>query len=171
MRRRCLLALVCPVAAVGAQGAAPALAPEMRAPIRIEARLPLRMAGAGLPEELAPILGVREDSLRRTPLGVFYDDVEVGQGEEVRRGDSVAVHFVGYLADGTPVTKSAKEPFRFRLGTGRVVDGWEDGLVGMRTGGRRMLVIPAALGYGAKGSGPIPPNATLVFDVMVVERK
>ncbi len=171
MRRWCLLALVCPVAAVGAQGAAPALAPEMRLPPRIEARLPLRMAGAGLPEELAPILGVREDSLRRTPRGVFYDEVVVGGGEEVRRGDSVAVHFVGYLANGTPVTQSPKEPFRFRLGTGRVVDGWEDGLVGMRVGGRRMLVIPAALGYGAKGSGPIPPNATLVFDVMVVERK
>ena len=108
---------------------------------------------------------------RQITLAHPTNPVVVGGGEEVRRGDSVAVHFVGYLANGTPVTQSPKEPFRFRLGTGRVVDGWEDGLVGMRAGGRRMLVIPAALGYGAKGSGPIPPNATLVFDVMVVERK
>jgi peptidylprolyl isomerase len=147
------------------------LTPTMIVRPRSEVRLPLRLGGIGLPVDLAPILGVREDSLRRTPRGVFYDDVLLGGGELVRPGDSVAVHFVGYLADGLPVTKSQKEPFRFRLGSGNVVEGWEDGLPGMRVGGRRMLVIPAPLGYGAKGSGPIPPNATLVFDVMVVERK
>jgi peptidylprolyl isomerase len=160
-----------PLVPLGAQGGTAPLVPSVIAPIRTLEPLPLRMAGTGLPVEVAPILGVREDSLRRTPRGVFYDEVLVGDGAEVRPGDSVAVHFIGYLADGTPVTKSPKEPFRFRLGSGRVVDGWEDGLPGMRVGGRRMLIIPAVLAYGAKGSGPIPPNATLVFDVMVVERK
>lgn len=168
---RALLALLLlPLAPLAAQGGG-ALEPTMIVPPRSDARLPLRLAGSGLPVELAPVLGVREDSLRRSLRGVFYDDLLVGDGAEVRPGDSVAVHFVGYLADGTPVTKSTKEPFRFRLGAGRVVEGWEDGLPGMRVGGRRMLVIPAVLGYGTKGSGPIPPNATLVFDVMVVERR
>lgn len=166
-----LLLVVLPITPIVAQAGSVATIPTMIVPTRSDERVPLRLAGSGLPVELAPILGVREGSLRRTPRGVFYDEVLVGDGAEVRPGDSVAVHFVGYLADGTPVTKSSKEPFRFRLGTGRVVDGWEDGLPGMRVGGRRMLVIPAVLGYGAKGSGPIPPNATLVFDVMVVERK
>jgi len=169
--RTLLLLVVLPITPIAAQAGSAAPIPTMIVPARREERLPLRTVGTTLPFDLAPVLGVREDSLKRTSRGVFYDDLMVGDGAEVRAGDSVAVHFVGYLADGTPVTKSPKEPFRFRLGTGRVVDGWEDGLPGMRVGGRRTLVIPAVLGYGAKGSGPIPPNATLVFDVMVVERK
>lgn len=170
-RLSALWALVMPFAPLAGQGSVTELVPVMVGRVATFDRLPLRLGGIGLPADLAPILGIREDSLRRTPRGVFYDDVLVGGGELVRPGDSVAVHFVGYLADGLPVTKSQKEPFRFRLGAGNVVEGWEDGLPGMRVGGRRMLVIPATLGYGAKGSGPIPPNATLVFDVMVVERK
>ncbi len=159
------------MASIGAQGTGSALVPEVRAPIRIETRLPLRLPGAGLPEAIAPVLGLREDSLRRTPKGAFYDDLIVGTGALVQSGDSIAVHFVGYLANGTPVTRSLETPFRVRLGAGQVIEGWEDGLPGMRVGGRRMLVLPAALGYGAKGSGPIPPNATLVFEVVLVERR
>lgn len=167
---RLLWLLLLPTTPLVAQGGMPETLPTMIAPARFDGRLPLRTA-TKLTLEVAPSLGIREDSLQRSPRGVFYDDLLIGDGAEVRPGDSVAVHFIGYLADGTPVTKSPKEPFRVRLGTGKVVDGWEDGLPGMRVGGRRMLIIPAVLGYGAKGSGPIPPNATLIFELMVVERK
>lgn len=149
----------------------PPLEPSVRAPARADGRLQLRGLGAPLPEPIAAVLGLREDSLRATPRGVLYDDLRIGAGDSVRAGDSVAVHFVGYLANGTAVTKSRDEPFRVRLGVGKVIEGWEDGLPGMRVGGTRQLVIPAALAYGAKGSTGIPPNATLVFDVMVVERR
>lgn len=149
----------------------PPLEPSVRAPARGDDRLVLRGLRAALPEPIARVLGLREDSLRATPRGVLYDDLRLGLGDSVRAGDSVAVHFVGYLANGTPVTKSRDEPFRVRLGAGNVIEGWEDALRGMRAGGVRQLVIPAALGYGAKGSAGIPPNATLVFDVMLVERR
>jgi len=149
----------------------PPLEPSVRMPVRAADRLALRGLGAPLPEPIAAVLGLREDSLRATPRGVLYDDLRIGAGDSVRAGDSVAVHFVGYLANGTAVTKSRDEPFRVRLGAGKVIEGWEDALPGMRVGGTRQLVIPAALAYGAKGSAGIPPNATLVFDVMVVERR
>ncbi len=149
----------------------PPLQPSVRAPARGADRLALRGLGAPLPEPIAAVLGLREDSLRATPRGVLYDDLRIGLGDSVRAGDSVAVHFVGYLANGTVVTRSRDEPFRVRLGAGKVIEGWEDALPGMRVGGTRQLVVPAVLGYGAKGSAGIPPNATLVFDVMVVERR
>jgi FKBP-type peptidyl-prolyl cis-trans isomerase len=81
----------------------------------------------------------------------------------------VSVHYTGRLVDGwTFETSVGGQPITFVLGTGRVIAGWDEGLAGMRVGGRRKLVIPSHLGYGKRGSGPIPPYATLVFDVVLV---
>ncbi|MES2124808.1 MAG: FKBP-type peptidyl-prolyl cis-trans isomerase [Gemmatimonadota bacterium] len=117
---------------------------------------------------LAASLGIPEDSLRTAGRGVWYHDIQSGDGAPVAAGDEVAVHFVGFLTDGTKFTATTTQPFHFLLGADKVIPGWEDGVVGMRVGGRRQLVVPAFLGYGAKGSGPVPPDADLVFDITLV---
>lgn len=119
---------------------------------------------------LSPALGVPEDSVRSTSRGVWIHDIHVGDGPVVSVGDSVSVHFVGFLADATKFSATDRKPISFRLGAEDVIAGWEDGIPGMRVGGRRQLVIPPHLGYGAKGAGPIPPDAVLVFDVTLVGR-
>lgn len=121
--------------------------------------------------QLSPSLGIPEDSLRTIGRGVWYHDVQVGDGAVVAPGDQVDAHFVGFLASGVKFTATDRKPFRFQLGADQVIPGWEDGVPGMRVGGRRQLIVPAALGYGEKGSGPIPPNAVLVFDITVVDAK
>jgi len=101
-------------------------------------------------------------------------DVVVGKGAEAKAGDVVVVHYVGKLLDGTEFDSSKKhgKPFDFPLGAGRVIKGWDEGVAGMKVGGKRKLVIPPSLGYGARGAGgAIPPNATLVFDVELLEIK
>lgn len=105
-----------------------------------------------------------------TPLesGLQVQDVIAGNGAEAVPGSSVSVHYTGWLEDGTKFdsSKDRSEPFRFALGRGMVIRGWDEGLVGMKVGGRRKLVIPPSLGYGAAGAGGvIPPHATLVFEV------
>ncbi len=94
-------------------------------------------------------------------------DVVVGTGTEAVSGQFVKVHYVGKLESGQTFDSSVGrgEPFSFVLGAGQVIQGWEQGLVGMKVGGKRMLVIPPSLGYGERGIGPIPPNATLIFEV------
>jgi len=106
-------------------------------------------------------------------------DETVGSGEEATAGREVAVHYTGWLFDeAAPENKGRKfdssrdrgQPFRFTLGEGMVIAGWDQGVAGMKVGGRRTLVIPPELGYGARGAGGvIPPNATLVFDVELLE--
>jgi FKBP-type peptidyl-prolyl cis-trans isomerase len=95
------------------------------------------------------------------------EDTKVGTGAEAKTGDSVTVHYTGYLTDGKKFesSKDSGQPFTLTLGEGKVIPGWEQGIPGMKVGGIRRLTIPAELGYGAQGSGPIPPNATIVFDV------
>lgn len=101
------------------------------------------------------------------------DDVKVGTGAEAVPGKTVTVHYTGWLTDGTRFDSSHErgEPFTFSLGAGQVIPGWEQGVAGMKVGGTRILVIPPDMGYGEQGTGPIPPNATLVFqvDLLAVE--
>ena len=107
-----------------------------------------------------------------TPSGLQYEDTTVGDGAEAKAGQHVHVHYTGELTDGRQFDSSRDrgEPLDFRLGVGQVIAGWDEGVQGMKVGGRRILVIPPELGYGARGAGGvIPPNATLVFDVELVD--
>jgi FKBP-type peptidyl-prolyl cis-trans isomerase FkpA len=103
-----------------------------------------------------------------TPSGLKYEDLKVGTGAEAKAGQTVSVHYTGWLTDGRKFDSSVdrRQPFEFPLGMGRVIKGWDEGVQGMKVGGVRKLTIPASLGYGSRGAGGvIPPNATLVFDV------
>ena len=96
------------------------------------------------------------------------EDIEVGNGAEASAGHSVSVHYTGWLTNGTKFDSSLDrgKPFEFALGGGMVIKGWDQGVAGMKVGGKRKLTIPPELGYGANGAGNvIPPNATLVFEV------
>lgn len=102
---------------------------------------------------------------------MVIDDIKIGNGEEVKEGDVVSVHYVGKLQNGQEFDASKKrgEPFEFTVGAGRVIQGWEEGVIGMKVGGERVLVIPPEKAYGEAGIGPIPGNATLVFSIELLE--
>lgn len=106
-----------------------------------------------------------------TASGLGYTDIIVGTGPQPAAGQSVLVHYTGQLEDGTIFDSSISrgQPLPFVLGIGEVIEGWDEGIATMKEGGRRKLVIPPELAYGDGGSGPIPPNATLIFDVELVE--
>ncbi len=111
-------------------------------------------------------------SANTTPSGLIIEDIIVGTGAEAAAGQDVTVHYTGCLTDGTKFdsSKDRGDPFEFPLGGGRVIKGWDEGVQGMKIGGTRNLTIPPALGYGARGAGGvIPPNATLVFEVELLE--
>lgn len=106
---------------------------------------------------------------------LVIDDIEVGEGQEAGAGEGaevVVVHYTGWLEDGTKFDSSLdrNDPFSFTLGVGQVIKGWDEGVKGMKIGGKRKLTIPSEMGYGAHGAGGvIPPDATLVFDVELLE--
>ena len=103
-----------------------------------------------------------------TASGLRYADLVTGTGPSPAAGDRVEVHYTGWLENGTKFDSSVdrKEPFVFPLGLGRVIKGWDEGVGGMKVGGKRRLTIPASLGYGDRGAGRvIPPGATLIFEV------
>ena len=103
-----------------------------------------------------------------TPSGLQYWDLKVGTGAAAGASKMVKVHYTGWLLSGKKFDSSVDrgQPFEFELGTGQVIKGWDQGVVGMKVGGKRQLRIPPALGYGQQGAGSdIPPNATLIFDV------
>ncbi len=103
-----------------------------------------------------------------TPSGLKYVELKEGTGATPQTGQTVEVHYVGTLENGTKFDSSRDrgQPFSFKIGVGQVIKGWDEGLSTMKVGGRRQLIIPSELGYGARGAGGvIPPNATLLFDV------
>ena len=104
---------------------------------------------------------------------MVIDDIKIGTGDEVQMGDVVSVHYAGRLQDGTEFDNSRTRgsAFEFEVGGGQVIEGWEEGLVGMKVGGERILVIPPEKGYGADGIGPIPGGATLIFSIELLEIK
>ncbi len=113
-----------------------------------------------------------------TPSGLTIADTQVGSGKEATPGKVCVMHYTGWLYNNG--TKGEKfdssldrgEPFEFGLGQGQVIKGWDEGVAGMKVGGKRTLIIPAQLGYGARGAGGvIPPNATLMFDVELLDVK
>jgi len=130
---------------------------------------------AGIPTPAAPD-SVSDDSMTnndwvKLPSGLEYQDMVVGQGVAAKNGDAMAAHYLGTLQDGTKFDSSYDrgQPFVFLLGTGTVIKGWDEGLLGMKVGGKRKLIIPAHLGYGDQGAGGvIPPGATLLFDIELV---
>ena len=115
----------------------------------------------------------------KLPSGLKYVDIKEGNGAEAKKGDSVEVHYTGWLTpDGEKIGKKfdssldRKKPFPFTLGAGEVIKGWDEGVAGMKVGGKRKLIIPPELAYGKKGAGDdIPPNATLIFEVELLKIK
>lgn len=102
---------------------------------------------------------------------LIIEDIKKGEGKEVVGGDYITIHYKGTLEDGTKFDSSYDRgaPFKTRIGVGEVIEGWDMGVIGMKVGGKRKLIIPPALGYGATGAGGvIPPNATLIFEVELV---
>ncbi|MBI5323796.1 MAG: FKBP-type peptidyl-prolyl cis-trans isomerase [Ignavibacteriae bacterium] len=114
-----------------------------------------------------------ETGMITTPSGLQYQDMKVGTGTEAKSGSKVSVHYVGTLTDGTKFDSSVDrgKPFEFNLGAGEVIKGWDEGVAGMKVGGKRKLTIPPDLGYGSRAIGKIPSNSTLIFDVELLNVK
>jgi FKBP-type peptidyl-prolyl cis-trans isomerase FkpA len=123
-------------------------------------------AAADVPRE--PEAEYTKELKVKTQSGLVYEELQEGTGQESKKGDTVDVHYTGWLTDGTKFDSSVDRgtPFSFKLGAGMVIKGWDEGVAGMKVGGKRKLTIPPDLGYGPRGAGGvIPPNATLVFVV------
>ena len=121
----------------------------------------------------ASALDVNLARMTKTPAGVYYRDIEEGTGPIVRGKEDLKVHYTGWLSNGVKFDSNTndQQPLTVPLGRGRVIKGWDDGLVGMRVGGRRQLVIPPELGYGSNRSDVIPADAVLVFEIRVISAK
>src|SRR5579863_5847767 len=138
-----------------AQTAAKTAAKKPATPARPNTSAPTKVTGDGV----------------KTDSGLLYWDIRVGTGALAKEGSHVRVHYTGWLTTGKKFDSSvdAKQPFDFTIGAGDVIKGWDEGVAGMKVGGKRQLRIPPELAYGAGGTpgGPIPPNATLIFDIQL----
>jgi len=127
------------------------------------------------PAELTPAHQISQPPTAAPEVsGLKIEDLKEGDGLEAKKGNSITVHYVGTLADGQKFDSSydRNEPFTFTLGQGGLIPGWEQGILGMKVGGRRKLIVPPELAYGANGvPGRIPPNSTLFFEVELLEVK
>ena len=133
-----------------------------------EPSVPASPAAIQQPSTSVSAAGSTVAAVRTLPDGLKIEDVKVGTGAEAVAGKGVTVHYTGTLTDGKKFDSSLDhgQPFSFPLGAGRVIKGWDEGVAGMKVGGKRKLTIPPELGYGAAGAGAvIPANATLLFDV------
>jgi peptidylprolyl isomerase len=120
------------------------------------------------------IAGCAKKNTGVTDTGMKYEILKEGTGPSPKKGDSVTVHYTGWLEDGTKFDSSVdrKQPFTFKLGVGQVIQGWDDGVATMKVGGKSKFYIPPELGYGSRGAGGvIPPNATLIFEVELLSIK
>ncbi|MFQ3663891.1 MAG: FKBP-type peptidyl-prolyl cis-trans isomerase [Chloroflexaceae bacterium] len=166
--------IIPPQLAYGAQGAGGVIPPNATLTFEVEL-VDIRRNPPAAPQVLDASAFVT------TPSGLKYADLEIGTGAEARPGATVVVHYTGWLDDGTrfetsllPTRPLARQkPFEFRLGDGKVIAGWEEGVAGMRAGGLRQLVVPPGLAYGEQGAGEgkIPPGATLIFEIELLEVK
>ncbi|HXS81462.1 MAG TPA: FKBP-type peptidyl-prolyl cis-trans isomerase [Methylomirabilota bacterium] len=113
------------------------------------------------------------NKMHKLASGLQYDDLVVGSGKMAEPGVNVAVHYTGYLLDGTEFDSSLKsgQPLKFQIAGGQMIAGFDEGVRGMRIGGKRKIVVPYAMGYGEAGSGPIPPKSDLVFDLELIDAK
>lgn len=113
------------------------------------------------------------DNFQTMPDGLKIKDEVVGNGTEVKSGDTVTVNYLGTLENGTKFDSSydRNQPFTTQIGVGQVIAGWDEGIVGMKVGGKRKLIIPPDLGYGSQNLGSIPPNSTLIFEVELISVK
>ena len=109
--------------------------------------------------------------MNTTASGLMYEDQVTGNGAEAKAGNTVEVHYTGTFKDGKKFDSSLDrgEPFSFPLGKGRVIKGWDEGVAGMKVGGKRKLIIPAELAYGNRNMGKIPPNSELIFEVELLK--
>ncbi|KAK7472761.1 peptidylprolyl isomerase fpr3 [Stygiomarasmius scandens] len=109
---------------------------------------------------------------KQLPGGLKVKDAKVGTGPMAKKGQTISMRYIGKLQNGKVFDQNTKgKPFKFRLGAGEVIKGWDEGIVGMQVGGERVLTVPPEMGYGKKGSAPIPPNATLIFEVKCIDIK
>lgn len=154
-----LLACAEPPSAGDAKKAGPVGAPEAKAPPKAP-EYPVDPVFEGKPVSTNTLAG-----------GLLVEDFVIGTGEEAKPGSEVSVHYVGTLADGTMFDTSHKRnrPFAFTIGEGRVIKGWDQGVPGMKVGGKRRLTVPAELAYGERKKGKIPPNSQLTFTIELVE--
>lgn len=147
--------------------------PDAAAPAQTPEQMPPAADGAASPTAAATPAAAAVGAEVTLPGGTKYIDTEVGTGAEAVRGSAVTVHYTGTLTDGTKFDSSldSGQPFELTIGTTPVIQGWTEGLIGMKVGGNRSLTIPPDQGYGAEGAGPIPPNATLLFNIELLDVK
>jgi FKBP-type peptidyl-prolyl cis-trans isomerase FkpA len=139
--------------------------------------LSLTLALTACDRAKAPDPAPASASAEAAPAALQKIDTVAGTGKEAVAGTTAVVHYTGWLyAPNSPQQHGAqfdssvgREPFSFALGGGQVIKGWDDGVQGMKVGGKRTLIVPPALGYGEGGAGPIPPNSTLIFDVELLD--